>query len=268
MQSSCGVASAAKQSTAVCRLKVGFVANIVPCGAAAMLRRRTKSSRDGHAPPSRADTTLHSIERVLVETDEPRSFVRASSACRRRGGRAAAVPPFSGPRSRATVADCNPQPHQHRCALQPRGRPRIGPAPGGTTTALTHPAWRATHSHAIPVPGPPAPAPSSHSARCELQQLAVHRLSSHRVCRTLNLEIFFPAANCVKRAAPGDPSEAFTDTNLSPQRWRSHGLFRQPRRFPSCGRPQRGAAPAQHVTVWRSRDSRCWNDNVKSPACG
>ena len=31
------------------------------------------------------------------------------------------MPPFSGPRSRAAVADCNPQPHQHRCALQPWG---------------------------------------------------------------------------------------------------------------------------------------------------
>jgi len=31
------------------------------------------------------------------------------------------VPPFSGPRSRAAVAACNPQPHRHRCALQPWG---------------------------------------------------------------------------------------------------------------------------------------------------
>jgi hypothetical protein len=47
--------------------------------------------------------------------------VRARSACRRRGGRAAAVPPFSGPRSRATVDACHAQPHQHRRALQAWG---------------------------------------------------------------------------------------------------------------------------------------------------
>ena len=47
--------------------------------------------------------------------------VRIGSACRRRGGRAAAVPPFSGPRSRAAVEACIGQPHQHRCALQSWG---------------------------------------------------------------------------------------------------------------------------------------------------
>jgi len=52
---------------------------------------------------------------------DTRSSVRTRSACRRRGAGAAAVPPFSGPRSRAAVADCNPQPHQHRCALQAWG---------------------------------------------------------------------------------------------------------------------------------------------------
>ena len=51
----------------------------------------------------------------------PRAAVCARSACRRRGARAAAVPPFSGPRSRATVAPCNPRLHQHRRALHPRG---------------------------------------------------------------------------------------------------------------------------------------------------
>ena len=53
--------------------------------------------------------------------DDSTSSARARSACRRRGGRAAAVPPFSGPRSRAAVADCNPRPHQHRRALQAWG---------------------------------------------------------------------------------------------------------------------------------------------------
>jgi hypothetical protein len=52
---------------------------------------------------------------------DSKSSVRARSACRRRGARAAAVPPFSGPRSRATVDACNPQPLQHRSALQPWG---------------------------------------------------------------------------------------------------------------------------------------------------
>ena len=56
---------------------------------------------------------------LLPRRQEP--SVRARSTCRSRGGRAAAVPPFSGPRSRASVAACNPQPHHHRCALQPWG---------------------------------------------------------------------------------------------------------------------------------------------------
>ena len=52
---------------------------------------------------------------------DSKSSVRTHSACRRRGARAAAVPPISGPRSRAALADCNPHPHQQRCALQPWG---------------------------------------------------------------------------------------------------------------------------------------------------
>jgi hypothetical protein len=62
-----------------------------------------------------------------------------SSACRGRGARAAAAPPFSGPRSRATVVPCDGRRHQHRGALPASWRPRMGPAPGGTTTALLHP---------------------------------------------------------------------------------------------------------------------------------
>ena len=61
------------------------------------------------------------VESDLAGAIDFRSFVRLRSACRRSGGRAAAVPPFSGPRSRAAVADCNPQPHHHRGALQPWG---------------------------------------------------------------------------------------------------------------------------------------------------
>jgi len=59
------------------------------------------------------------VERVSA--DDPLRSVRARSACRRRGARAAAVSPFSGPRSRAAVAACIGQPHQHRCALQAWG---------------------------------------------------------------------------------------------------------------------------------------------------
>jgi hypothetical protein len=50
--------------------------------------------------------------------------------------RPAAAPPCSGPRSRGTVADCDGQPRQHRGELDAWRGPRMGPAPGGTTTAL------------------------------------------------------------------------------------------------------------------------------------
>ena len=61
----------------------------------------------------------------------PRPSVHVGSDCRCPGARAAAVPPFSGPRSRATLATCNAQPHQHRRALQTWGATANGAcAPG------------------------------------------------------------------------------------------------------------------------------------------
>jgi hypothetical protein len=66
-------------------------------------------------------TNSDSLEQDSVGADDPQSSVRARAACRGRGGRAAAVPPVSGPRTRAAVADSNTHPHQHRCALQPWG---------------------------------------------------------------------------------------------------------------------------------------------------
>ena len=64
--------------------------------------------------------------------------VHSRSAGQRLDARAAAAPPFSGPRSRGTLAACNAQPHQHRCALQSLRGPRMGPAPRGTTAPLLH----------------------------------------------------------------------------------------------------------------------------------
>jgi hypothetical protein len=71
-----------------------------------------------------AQLRVGSLAANLVERAgslDSNSSVRARSTSRRRGGRAAAVPPFSGPRSRATVDACDAQPHQQRCALQPWG---------------------------------------------------------------------------------------------------------------------------------------------------
>ena len=71
--------------------------------------------------------------------------VEMNSDCLGCGGRAVAVPPFSGPRSRSTAEDREGQPHLHRGALDPWGQPRMGPAPGDTTTTLQAPtvAWHA-----------------------------------------------------------------------------------------------------------------------------
>jgi len=56
-----------------------------------------------------------------VGANDPLPSVRARSACQRRDARAAAVPPFSGPRSRGTVFGSQASRHQHRCALQASG---------------------------------------------------------------------------------------------------------------------------------------------------
>jgi hypothetical protein len=53
--------------------------------------------------------------------------------------RAVAAPPFSGPRSRGTTAARNAQLHQHQPSAATARTPRMGPAPGGTTTALLPP---------------------------------------------------------------------------------------------------------------------------------
>jgi hypothetical protein len=53
--------------------------------------------------------------------------------------RAVAAPPFSGPRSRGTTAARNAQLHQHQPSASTARTPRMGPAPGGTTTALLPP---------------------------------------------------------------------------------------------------------------------------------
>ncbi len=60
-------------------------------------------------------------------------------ACQRLHPRAVAAPPFSGPRSRGTTGARNPQPRHHRPSSARARTPRMGPAPGGTTTALLQP---------------------------------------------------------------------------------------------------------------------------------
>ena len=65
--------------------------------------------------------------------------VRAIPARLRLRTRAVAAPPFSGPRSRGTTEVHNGPPRHHHPSA-PRARtPRMGPAPGGTTTALLRP---------------------------------------------------------------------------------------------------------------------------------
>jgi hypothetical protein len=66
----------------------------------------------------------------------PKRSVDFRSACPGFDARATAAPPYCGPRSRGTVADCNARPRQHGFALDASGTPRMGPAPGGTTAAL------------------------------------------------------------------------------------------------------------------------------------
>ena len=84
---------------------------------------------------------------------ERKPSVRTSPACQRLCPRAAAAPPFSGPRSRGTT-------EAHHCRLrhhQPGSRrartPRMGPAPGGTTTALLQPMVAGEEQACHPVAG-------------------------------------------------------------------------------------------------------------------
>jgi hypothetical protein len=62
--------------------------------------------------------------------------VREDAACLRQPGRALAAPPFSGPRSRGTTENGQGERHQHQPSSRTARTPRMGPAPGGTTTAL------------------------------------------------------------------------------------------------------------------------------------
>jgi len=84
---------------------------------------------------------------------DSKSSVRARSACRRHGGRAAAVPPFSGPRSRGTVFSSQASRHQHRCALQAWGATANRACARGHHHHPVHLGWRATPLHAPRVPG-------------------------------------------------------------------------------------------------------------------
>jgi hypothetical protein len=65
--------------------------------------------------------------------------VRAGPAHQRLRPRAAAAPPFSGPRSRGATQAHNGQPRHHGPSAPRAMTPRMGPAPGGTTTALLQP---------------------------------------------------------------------------------------------------------------------------------
>ncbi len=70
---------------------------------------------------------------------ERKPAVCASPARLRPFPRAVAAPPFSGPRSRGTTEVHLGQPRQHRPSTRTARTPRMGPAPGGTTTALLPP---------------------------------------------------------------------------------------------------------------------------------
>ena len=65
--------------------------------------------------------------------------VLASPAPQRLRPRAVAAPPFSGPRSRGATTARNGQPRHHEPGARRAMTPRMGPPPGGTTTALLQP---------------------------------------------------------------------------------------------------------------------------------
>ena len=65
--------------------------------------------------------------------------VRAGPAPQRLRPRAVAAPPFSGPRSRGATQAHNGQPRHHDPSARRARTPRMGPPPGGTTTALLQP---------------------------------------------------------------------------------------------------------------------------------
>jgi hypothetical protein len=72
--------------------------------------------------------------------------VRAGSAPQRLRARAVAAPPFSGPRSRGATQAHNGQPRQRDPGARRAMTPRMGPPPGGTTTALLQPTLARPHS--------------------------------------------------------------------------------------------------------------------------
>jgi hypothetical protein len=65
--------------------------------------------------------------------------VRTIRAPSRPFPRAVAAPPFSGPRSRGGTEAHHAQPRHHPPSAESARTPRMGPAPGGTTTALLPP---------------------------------------------------------------------------------------------------------------------------------
>ncbi len=73
--------------------------------------------------------------------------VRASPARLQRCPRALVAPPFSGPRSRGPTDAHHGQPRHHQPSTRRARTPRMGPAPGGTTTALCNDRWRGTTRH-------------------------------------------------------------------------------------------------------------------------
>jgi hypothetical protein len=92
----------------------------------------------GQPPTEMKPTHLdsHQARGGALTSIGPKRSVDVRFACPGFDARAAAAPPFSGPRSRGSVEACNPLPRQHRFALQSTRTPRMGPAPRGTTAAL------------------------------------------------------------------------------------------------------------------------------------
>ncbi len=75
---------------------------------------------------------------------EREPFALAGPAPQRPLPRSMAAPPFSGPRSRGATTAHHVQPHHHRPSAGRARTPRMGPPPGGTTTALCNDRWRGT----------------------------------------------------------------------------------------------------------------------------
>jgi hypothetical protein len=159
--------------------------------------------------------------------------VRAIPAPQRPFPRAVAAPPFSGPRSRIATEAHHAQPRHHQPSA-PRARtPRMGPAPGGTTTALLPPvvAGDAQGCHPVAWAGGSGYGRRPHS-RCPGSWRAWTALMALRAAERIG----FPAS-VGRRTCPGPPALA-QSLACAQRRTAAKGRkpsFTMPRRFVRCG---------------------------------